>query len=144
MTTCPRCNLKWGRSDEEHNTLFGVIGMAFENWPEQYEYQPNTPEKLRGWLAIQVGHYDTLSLPQIRGLDLESASKVADLFTDGKQYYEVRPAGKGAEILRPRTMKKSELRVQVFRRMATDVYELIEVITTITPETYKKNRGKAA
>ena len=144
MTTCPRCKLTWGRSDEEHNTLFGVIGMAFENWPEHYEYQPNTTEKLRGWLAIQAHHSTVLALPQVRGMDRESAALIADMFTDGKEYFEVRAVGKGVEVIRPRTMKKAALHIREFRQMATLIYEIIETITGISPEVYKANKDRAA
>jgi len=41
MTTrCPNCKQTIGRSRAEHDTLFGVIGMAFENWPEKHRFQP--------------------------------------------------------------------------------------------------------
>jgi len=77
-------------------------------------------------------------------MDRESAALIADLFTEGKEYFEVRAVGKGVEIIRPRTMKKSALHIREFRQMATKIYEIIETITGISPEVYKANKDKAA
>ena len=144
MTVCPRCQLRWGRSDDEHNLLFGVVGMAFDNWPESYEFQPATAEQLRGWLAIMVGHSAVVMLPKVRGLDRDGARRIADIFTEGKEYYEAEVTATGIRITRPKTMKKKEIHIREFRAMANNVYEIIESITGITPESYKANKDKIA
>ena len=144
MTTCPKCGLSWGRSAAEHNTLFGVIDFAFDSWPDGHGFQPPTPEHLRGWLAIKVGHSRIVRIPRARGLNRDGLQRIAEIFTGGKVYYEAEATKSEIEITIPETMKKSELKVQVFRQMASKVYDLIEAITGITPDIYKQNKDKVA
>jgi len=144
MTTCPRCKLTWGRSDEEHNTLFGVIGMAFENWPEQHDFQPCDEEQLRGWLACRVGHHATIRLNGIRGLNRDTARDLLKAFTEGAAYFETDDDTNGTFVVKPRTMKKAAMRVQEFRAMANRVYHLLHTVTGIDAEVYKREKDRAA
>lgn len=143
MTTCPRCGLKWGQSDDERGLLFGVISMAFDNWPESHPYQPPTSEHLRGWLALRVNHLTVVRIPRARGLDRDGLRRIADIFSEDKIYYEANATKSEIEISVPRTMKKA-LPIKEFRPMACKIYEIIEQATGISPEVYKHNKDKAA
>ena len=144
MVTCPRCQLSWGRSDEEHNTLFGVIGMAFDNWPEQHDFQPADEEQLRGWLACRVGHSVIIRLNGCRGLNRDTARDLLKAFSEGAAYFETDDDAKGVFVVKPRSMKKASMRVQEFRAMANNVYHLLHAVCGINPVVYKQNKDKAA
>ena len=59
--TCPACsfrfneNAKTNRSPEEHKRYFAMIGAAFSNWPEQYDFKPLDAEELRTFLQMRAG-----------------------------------------------------------------------------------------
>lgn len=57
MSTCPTCG-KGGkrRSIDQHRRYFLVIKHAFDHWPEQHEFQPDSPEHLRKWLQVKAGY----------------------------------------------------------------------------------------
>ena len=118
--------------------------MAFENWPEQHDYQPADEEQLRGWLACRVGHYVVIRLNGVRGLNRDTARDLLKAFTENAVYFETDDDAKGTFVIKPRTMKKAALKVREFRHMADSVYHMIHTITGISPEIYKQNKGKAA
>lgn len=59
--SCPECGslLTRGRSLQDHRRLFGMIGKAFENWPEAHAFQPASVDQLRAWLTCRAGHYES-------------------------------------------------------------------------------------
>lgn len=59
---CPACGfvLKKPRSPKAHRHFFAVIDAAHENWPEDHEFQPTSPEHLRAWLLVRTGYADTI------------------------------------------------------------------------------------
>ena len=61
MSTCPHCG-KGGkrRSVDQHRRYFAMCKLAFENWPEAHEFQPDSAEHLRKWLQVKAG-YRTVS-----------------------------------------------------------------------------------
>jgi hypothetical protein len=135
--------LKWGQSEEERGLLFAVIGLAFENWPHSHKFQPMDAEHLRAWLAIEVGHYDALTVERLDGERLDDIVAMGKFFCGGRKDFRLVGVGGGLELRRPRTMKKA-LPIKEFRPMAAKIYELIEAATGITPESYKANREAAA
>lgn len=69
MTDCPACSFRFNpkakkpRSTAEHRHYFAMIGAAFANWPEQYDFQPIDPEALRFFLQMRAGWVDTARSP---------------------------------------------------------------------------------
>lgn len=140
MTTrCPNCKQTIGRSRAEHDTLFGVIGMAFENWPEKHRFQPHDEEELRAWLAIEAGHCEALEVPPEIGSEM--AISLGLFFCGGKRRFRVGRCGDELVILRPLTMRKRDLPAEEFREMAEKIYGLIEDATGVTVEGYKNERS---
>jgi len=127
-----------GRSQAEHDTLFGVIDAAFQNWPESHPFRPTDAEHLRAWLAIEVGHTEALEVP---GLSPEQIVQLGLFFSGGQKRFRVGRCGETLVVLRPLTMKKRELPVDDFRAMAERIYALIEDVTGITVESYKASKG---
>lgn len=142
MTTCPRCRLKWGQSEEERGLLFAVISLAFKSWPERHKFQPTDAEHLRAWLAIEVGHYEALRVERLDGERLDDIVAMGKFFCGGRKDFRLVGVDGGLELRRPRTMRKG-LSIKEFRPMACKIYELLEDVTGVTPETYKANKHLA-
>lgn len=142
-TRCPTCGAKH-RSSEEHNTLFGVIGMAFDQWPEQHKFKPDDAEHLRAWLLIEATHCETFEVPSVLQSDPKSIAELGKFFCHGKRHFRMRQVGDGIVLVRPKSLKTDETPVADFRLVATRIYDIVQSITTITPEIYKRERHKSA
>jgi len=57
MNTCPTCG-KGGkpRSIDQHRRYFKMIALAFSNWPEAHDFQPDNAQHLRKWLQAKAGY----------------------------------------------------------------------------------------
>lgn len=72
MSTCPHCG-KGGkrRSIEQHRRYFALCKLAFDNWPETHDFQPDNVEHLRKWLQIKSG-YRTVQEIEVARTDPQS------------------------------------------------------------------------
>ena len=107
--TCPACswqfneNTKRHRSDPQHRRYFAMIGAAFKNWPESYEYQPLDAEALRVFLQMLAGCVDV-----------------------------VKSAKTGDTYLVPRSIKYSKMSQQTFSELNFRVENIIEKIIGVS------------
>jgi hypothetical protein len=141
---CAKCKERM-RSTEEHNLLFGVIDMAFENnWPSDHKFKPRDAEHLRAWLLIEAGHYKTLSIDDADMVaGIPSIVKMFRFFTDEVDDFRLIKTPTGVEVRRAKSIR-GKLPVKEFRVVADKVYEIIKEVSGITPEFYKQNKDKAA
>ena len=147
MTKCPTCGRSNAqRTDEEHNLLFAVIGAAFDNWPEIHAFRPVDTEHLRAWLQIEVNDVDEFEVPDVLAHDPQQIAQIGLFFTGGKRKFRMVSRGGHVMILRPRSLQKTgegKRDLGEFRVVADAIYLLIEQITGITPESYKREREAA-
>lgn len=126
------------RSAKEHNTVFGVIDMAFPNWPERHPFKPKDKEHLRAWLLIEVDHTDELDVTDLSEGNPAVVVAVGQFFCHGRSDFRLVNRGNRMLVKRPRTLKKAEVGVEVYRRVAQAVYEIVAIETGITVEDYKE------
>lgn len=117
--------------------------MAFDNWPDQHEFRPNDAEHLRAWLAMEVGHSEVLEMPPEIAVDAQALAVIGLFLCGGKRLFRIGKRDGNLAMLRPRTMNRRDLKVGDFRRMAANVYEVITVVTGITPDQYKQHKDAA-
>ncbi len=132
------------RSSEEHGLLFGVIGLAFDNWPEQHGFKPDDAEHLRAWLAIECGHCERFEADASAFTSPKEAIALARFFCGGRRDFRAFRSGEKLIMLRPRSISEREITVTEFRGVSARMYDLIEATTGITPEVYKAEKDKAA
>lgn len=125
------------RSVEEHNLLFGVVAMAFQNWPHTHPFRPADEEHLRVWLAMEVGHHEIFEVPADCLADTRTLALVGDFFCGGRRLFRIGKIDGQLVVMRPLTMQKKGIPVAKYRAMASAVYEVIQAATGITPELYK-------
>ena len=144
MTTrCASCKRPFLRSNPEHDLLFGMIAMAADNWPVTHEFRPTDPEHLRAWLAMEVGHSELLEVPPEVAVDAQALAVIGLFLCGGKRLFRIGKRDGNLAMLRPRTMNRRDLKVAEFRKMASNVYEVIALVTGITPEQYKQHKDAA-
>jgi hypothetical protein len=116
-----------GRSAADHRRLFGMIGKAFDQWPEAHEFQPASVDQLRAWLTCRAGHYDSTPIfvedielfPKEKrdvafklvALAVEAAVKAA--LAEGS-YAFTRVHGDAIAVFRPRSISWSTLDQKAF------------------------------
>lgn len=136
---CPTCG-RAHRSKREHNTLFGVISMAFDNWPETSALKPLDAEHLRALLLIECGHTDGLDVNDLCEGNPAVIAAVGKFFCDGRRDFRLVNCGNRLHVLRPRTLQKDVIGVETYRKVAQAVYEIIAIETGLTVEDYKEQK----
>lgn len=137
-TKCPVCG-RAQRSKREHSTLFGVIrDIAFPNWPDRHPFKPADEEHLRAWLLIEVGHTDELDVTDLCEGNPAVIAAVGKFFCHDRRDFRLVNRGNRLLVKRPRTLQKDVIGVDVYRKVASAVYEIIAIETRLTVEDYKE------
>ena len=145
---CPKCGQRSAislppadkRSGREHRTFFGVVEAAWNNWPESHSFKPETPEHLRAWLLIEVGHADEMHYPDVDPNDLQGLAHLAR-FIGGHRHFRVRRSGKeGVVFLMARSLSEQTLEDrEEFHQISQSVYMVVKAITGIDVDAYVRN-----
>lgn len=92
-TVCPNCDYGWDpaqpRSLPQHRRFFGMVKIAFENWPEKHARQFNTVLECRKYLTAKAGWYDVTSRIPLDGLSPERAILLATAGMQGAGAYAI-------------------------------------------------------
>ena len=132
--TCPHCGvvLRMERSLKAHRHYFAVIKMAYDNWPEDNEFQPDGPRHLRKWLEVEARHRDVIE----QDMDdpdamLKFTNKV--IAAASNHGYARIVSMQGALIAHvPRSIDFSSLSQEEFTLIANEVYSIIEERTHLS------------
>lgn len=135
---CPLMIAAAQRSDAEHQLFFGYLGMVRHNWPEQFKFQPDDTEHLRAWALVEVGH--TVTLAVAKTMSRDDVISLGLFFCDGKRHFRVFDGGDHYTLVRPRSIARAKCNVKTFRDVAAKVYDLLQSITGISPEDYKREQ----
>lgn len=136
---CPTCG-RAHRTKQEHNTLFGVISMAFDNWPERSALKPMDAEHLRAILLIETGHTDELDVNDLCEGNPAVIAAVGQFFCNNRKDFRLVNRGNRLIVKRPRTLQKDVIGVETYRKVAQAVYEIIAIETGLTVEDYKRQK----
>lgn len=66
MIQCPACSFAFTprknlrRSTPAHRRYFGMLNLAWSNWPTTYSFQPIDAEAMRTFLQMRAGWVDTI------------------------------------------------------------------------------------
>lgn len=141
---CPECGclLANPRSISDHRRFFGVIGKAYKQWPESYDFQPRDAEHLRGFLLVTVGYFDvqTIDLREIITSKEPSLLVLARLAVEASvaaahkqsDYVVTRPRDVVVEIIKPRSLNFHALSQKQFNPIREAVEDLIEAIIGVS------------
>jgi hypothetical protein len=134
-----RVSVRKPRRKKHHRLYFGVINVAFDNWPERHPFQPDDTEHLRAWLQCQALHCDTYGEPlRNDGHDIERMLE----FTQ-RAMQKIKAAGghgffaehNGAIVLfTPKSVAYDKLDEAEFRKVSQPVFDVIERETGMTVE----------
>lgn len=138
MSTCPHCG-KGGkrRSIEQHRRYFAVIKHAFDNWPENHDFQPDNPEHLRKWLQVKAGYRTVQAVDTSRtdpqAMKIIEATLRAAMKATGDYAWTVR-RGSSLYVLASRSIAFDKISHSEFCTLNNLVQEVIEAETGIKVE----------
>lgn len=141
MTLCPTCPHK-DRSPEEHRTLFGAIGKAFDNWPESHKFQPTSAEHLRAWLLIEVGHCEAIEI-EADALQMRIVKELVVFLLSGPKARWGR-SGDRLVIFRPKSLALEKCSKKEFRVISAEIDKVLKAETGIGVEEYVAEAKRSA
>ena len=150
MDTCPHCGCELpkagkARSSKAHNMLFGVISEAWQQWPEQHTFQPESPEHLRAYLFTKARHFDPVDVKVKHGNQHLLAAQlpaVVKAYSGGKAPL-LHAYPWGVRLFVPRSIAgKPESRD--FHRVSSKCYEVIEAAVGVSVERLQRGMRLAA
>lgn len=114
------------RSDPHHRLLFAVIARAFDNWPEDDNFQPADAEHLRAYLLIKAGHYNKIDLrcENPDAISLEDQIR-AVLSAVSEKPTLVHTYDWGIRIFTPKSISYAELGRTEFNVICERVFEVL-------------------
>lgn len=141
---CPYCASEFDavdparhRSTLEHRRFFGMIRAAFDNWPEDHEFQPETAEHLRAWLICEASPlYRTVETISLDGAPHEFVAAMMVIIDgllereDGFKFCHWR--GHRATITRPKSIRFDRMKHGDFHALSEIVAEVIVSALRIT------------
>lgn len=153
--TCPSCgvNLTKARSPQDHRRLFAIIAKAFEAWPHEQEFQPDSADHLRAYLQCKAGHYvstpifvDIDEFPEDKkhvavklvALAVEAAVKAAVAEGD---FAFTRIHGDAIAVFRPRSISWSTLDQRQFGPIREAIEHEIELALGVTCDQLLQERA---
>jgi hypothetical protein len=125
--------------------LHAIVTLAYQNWPEDHEFQPMGRDHLYGWLLIEAGHHE---LP----VEIESRNPVivrnilAAVFPIMKSKIHCirfQPTAKGVRVLIPKSLDYKTAGKRQFEDVRGRIYEILETVLGVSVETLKRE-AKAA
>lgn len=136
---CPTC--KRPMDDDKHRGFFfKAIAAAFENWPENAEFQPATTEHLRAWLLIEAGRYSTVDVEGAEAVTIANM-KVAAALLGRPHAFRMGRIANGVRVYAPVSMAKDAVSKKEFDAIALDVYNIIEAVVGVGVERLVREGG---
>lgn len=142
MTTCPHChkNIK-GRSHAQHRRYFAIMKLAFDNWPESHEFQPDDADHLRKWLQVKAGYRTVqdidIARTDPRSLTIMQATLTAAMKATG-DYAWIKPHGKRMYVIASKSIAFDKMGPAEFGALCDDVARVIEQETGIKADDLMK------
>jgi hypothetical protein len=144
---CPECGCvlsKYAqpRSPKQHRAFFHMIRMAFDNWPEKHEFNPDNPDHLRAWLLAKSGHRVIRNERLKAGTDMTAAQMLtfarALMLTSRDRYCFVVEHMGTIAIVEPKSISWETTTHEEFKPLFEEVLHLIEAEAGIKVEFIKQ------
>lgn len=150
MLECPHCGvvLTKNRSGPDHRRFFALIKAAFDQWPENHDFTPDSAEALRAWLTCKAGYRNStpVMLPDeaddhmklLFRLGIESSIRAA-----GGVAFVV-PYRDGVAVISPKSIAWDKISQKDFGAVRSAVEDVIKAETGLDPDQLLKQTEAAA
>lgn len=149
---CPHCGCELARprSGPDHRRFFGAVAKAFDQWPENAEFQPRDAEHLRAYLLVRAGHFNVGKIetpegyadnPSIRTLFRMAVEGTAKALAGETGHYDVRVSASGVEVLTPRSIDYRTVSQREFGPIRDAVEAIIEAEIGVRVDQLLKERA---
>lgn len=154
---CPECGFVFDtkisgkpRSLPQHKRLFGLLNVAFSNWPEGHEFQPANKEHLRKWLIAKAGHYDTRTFelpetgnPLLMAAMMEFAENLLEVDEDGGHRFG-RWHGSTLTVFIPKSMAFEKLPHREACKLFDEIDAIVHEVIGVPADKLLKESEKVA
>jgi len=146
---CDKCGqkLQHPRNEARHKLFFAVLKPAFDQWPEQYEFQPENEEHLRAWLLTKAGHNTADNIETHEGIP-ESVIPALTIFINsmatGKPRFLKRLPSGQLRIYKPKSIAYDKCDEATFKSLFDKCVEIIVSVVGVPIEELKRQNERAA
>lgn len=141
--TCHNCGQPMKhRSWRDHRMYWAIMRRAFDDWPHDHKFQPDTPEHLHGWLLIETKHCISTEV-KTDNEDVAKAIARAIFGITAREIHCMRIFDAGADGIRisvPEPFNGEDAGKRKYEQIRKDVYALIESVLGVPIETIKRAR----
>lgn len=130
-------------NDEHRGFFFKAISVAYENWPENHEFQPETKDHLRAWLLIEAKQSRTADFIGDLVITKKNIAAMAELWDIPINHMRFGRLADGLRVLAPISMKKLMLSKKQFDAAALAVYPIIEAAIGVGVERLVREKDSA-
>lgn len=128
---CPSCGFDQGhnhkRSNPDHARTFKMISLAYQNWPEDHDFQPQNAEHLRAWLICKAGpdwrNAQCTFLPD--GSREALFAIIRDVLKDNLKKFPILYRD-GIAVISPKSMSFAAMSQSEFGRLRDAITDVIE------------------
>lgn len=129
------------RSSKDHGLFWAIMDRAFDNWPADHPFQPDSKEHLYGWILIEVGYRECT---EVETDDKAVAAAVAKAIfgVTKREIHCMRIYGTsaGVRVCVPQSGDYEHAGKKKFEAMRSAVYEYIEITLGVKIEQLKSAR----
>ena len=129
MATCPHCGAATQaaskpRSPKQHRRYFAVIKLAFDNWDERHDFQPESADHLRRWLQCRAGYYSSVTIDTATMTPAAAVAAVAGAVASAGEHVFIRTSGTKIKIIKPQSIAFEKLP----QSQATAVFDAVSEV----------------
>ncbi len=126
--TCPNCGgpMKH-RSQADHGMFWAVMQRAFDNWPEDHAFRPDSKEHLYGWILIEVGYRECTEVEtNDKAIAIAVAKAIFSVTKREIHCMRVYGTATGVRVCVPQSGDYEHAGKKKYEAMRAAVYEVIE------------------
>lgn len=129
------------RSPKDHGLFWAIMERAYDNWPVDHVFQPDSKEHLYGWILIEVGKRECTEV-DTNDRDVAKAVAKAIFSVTKREIHCMRIFGTdtGIRVCVPESGDYEHAGKAKFEAMRSAVYEYIETTLGVKIEQLKQAR----
>lgn len=127
------------RSDEDHGMFWAIMQRAYECWPEQHPFRPDSRDHLYGWCLIEAGHKKCVEVETDNPSQAVAVVK-AIYEVSGDEVHCIRLFGtpSGIRICTPKSLSYRTAGKKKYEDVRSAVYEIIESVLEVKIDELKR------
>lgn len=129
------------RGHKDHGMFWAVMRRAFDNWPEDHAFKPESPDHLYGWILIEIGYSECTEVEtDDKSIAIAVAKAIYGVTKREIHCMRVFGTSTGVRVCVPQSGDYAHAGKKKFEDMRSAVYEVIENTIGVRIEELKSAR----